>query len=200
MLRGLLTAPSGAFDYMLVGLGNPGREYENTRHNIGFRSMDLLCEKHQAECKRLKFKALIGETRIGQSRCLLLKPQTFMNLSGQSVTEAMAFYKLPPERVIVIFDDVSLDVGRLRIRAKGSDGGHNGMKNIIYLSGSDAFPRIKIGVGKKPRPEYDLKDWVLGRFPAEQQKTMEEMAALAAEAAESLITDGIVTAMNRYNR
>lgn len=199
MFKGIFKAPQGAFDYMIVGLGNPGREYENTRHNIGFRCMDRLCEKYSAECKRLKFKALLGEAVIRGKRCLLLKPQTFMNLSGQSVTQAMAFYKLPPERVILIFDDISLDVGRLRIRSKGSDGGHNGIKNIIYLSGSDAFPRIKIGVGKKPHPDYDLKAWVLGRFPAEQQETVGKMAELAAEAVGSMMEEGIPAAMNRYN-
>ena len=162
------SAGNSAFDYIVVGLGNPGRQYENTRHNCGFDAIDKLAYKHNFDIKKLRFKSLTGECRIGSSKCLVMKPSTFMNLSGQAVVEAMNFYKIPPENVIVIFDDISLDVGKMRIRRKGSDGGHNGMKNIIYLSGSDMFPRIKLGVGKKPHPEYDLKDWVLGKFSADK--------------------------------
>ena len=167
------SAGNSAFDYIVVGLGNPGRQYENTRHNCGFDAIDKLAYKHNFDIKKLRFKSLTGECRIGSSKCLVMKPSTFMNLSGQAVVEAMNFYKIPPENVIVIFDDISLDVGKMRIRRKGSDGGHNGMKNIIYLSGSDMFPRIKLGVGKKPHPEYDLKDWVLGKFSAADRKTLE---------------------------
>ena len=153
--------PRGPVEYLVVGLGNPGKKYENTRHNAGFAALDVLAERHGVRMKQLKFKALCGDASLGGRRVLLLKPLTFMNLSGQSVTEAMRFYKIPPERVIILLDDISLAPGRLRIRRKGSDGGQNGMKNIIYLSGSDQFPRIKLGVGKKPHPDYNLADWVL---------------------------------------
>lgn len=190
---------SDTFDYMIVGLGNPGREYENTRHNIGFMFMDALCEELGTECKKLKFKSLVADAKIGGCRCLLVKPQTFMNLSGQAVTEAMQFYKIPPEKTLIVFDDISLDVGRLRIRAKGSDGGHNGIKNIIYLSGSDKFPRIKIGVGQKPHPEYDLKDWVLGHFKQEDCGIVKETVKKAVDAARCIVEKDIPTAMNRYN-
>ena len=141
---------------MIVGLGNPGKQYENTRHNAGFLAVDTIAQKHHTDIKRIKFKGLVGECSLGGKKALLLKPSTFMNLSGQSVREAMQFYKLPPEKVLVIFDDINLEPGKLRIRRrKGSDGGHNGMKNIIYLAGSDQFPRIKLGVGKKPHPDYN---------------------------------------------
>ena len=157
------------FDYMIVGLGNPGKQYESTRHNAGFICLDLLAEKYSISVKKLKFKSLLGEGRIEGKRCLLLKPQTFMNLSGEAVRDAAEFYKIPPENIIVIYDDISLDPGKLRIRRKGSDGGHNGMKNILYHLKSDGFPRIKVGVGAKPNPEYDLADWVLSRFTSTTQ-------------------------------
>jgi PTH1 family peptidyl-tRNA hydrolase len=191
---------SSTYDYIVVGLGNPGKEYEKTRHNIGFRAIDLLCENLGVECKKSKFKSLIGEGKIAQSRVLIMKPQTFMNLSGQAVLEAMSFYKLTPEKVIVIFDDITLDVGRLRIRAKGSDGGHRGMRNIIELSGSDAFPRIKLGVGQKPHPDYDTKDWVLSKFSSEDEKILSDSTKNAAEAVKCIITKDISTAMNRFNK
>ena len=199
MLFGFTKAPKGNFDYIIAGLGNPGREYEGTRHNVGFMCIDSLCEKLGVKCNKIKFKGTVTDAVIGESRCLILKPQTFMNLSGQSITEAMKFYKIPPERVIVIFDDISLDVGKIRIRKKGSDGGHNGIKNIIYLSGSDQFPRIKIGVGKKPNPEYDLKKWVLGRFPKENAAEIESAVNRAADAAEAIIVKGAEYAMNKFN-
>ncbi len=188
------------FEYIVVGLGNPGLQYENTRHNIGFKVMDVLAEKFGTEIKKNKFSALTGETTIAGKRCLLLKPQTFMNCSGQSVSEAMKFYKIPSEKVIVIFDDITLDVGRLRIRGKGSDGGHRGMRDIIQLGGTDLFPRIKIGVGQKPHPDYDVKDWVLGKFSADDQKILTDIKPLAVEAVESIIKTDIPTAMNRFNR
>ncbi len=192
-------APSGAVEFMIVGLGNPGREYENTRHNAGFMALNGLAEKNHAEIKRIKYKGLTGECRIAGKRVLLLKPSTFMNLSGQSVTEAMRFYKLAPEQVLVLFDDVNLDVGKLRIRRKGSDGGHNGMKNIIYLSGSDQFPRIKLGVGKKPHPDYDLADWVLSRFSQRELEALSPALQNAAAAAELIVKGELDRAMNLYN-
>ena len=193
-------APSGSFDFLIVGLGNPGLQYEKTRHNVGFRAVDKLCEELGTKCDRSKFKSLYADAKIGDKRVLILKPQTYMNNSGQAVTEAMKFYKIPIGKVIVISDDVTLDVGRLRIRAKGSAGGHNGLKDIIELGGSEEFPRIKIGFGKKPHPDYDIKDWVLGKFPKQDEKVIEESISLAADAALCMIKTDIQTAMNRYNR
>ena len=191
-------AASGEF--MIVGLGNPGREYETTRHNMGFMVLDILAEKLGVEIKKLKAKALIGECRMGGSKVILVKPQTFMNLSGQSVCELMSFYKIPAENVLVIFDDITLDAGKLRIRRNGSDGGHNGIKNIIYLSGSDAFPRIKVGVGKTPHPDYDVKDWVLSSPKGEDAENIKAALIRAAEAAEFMATTrDIDKAMNRFN-
>jgi len=192
--------PTGSFDYLIVGLGNPGLQYEKTRHNVGFRAVDKLCDELGTKCDRSKFKSLYTDAKIGDKRVLILKPQTYMNNSGQAVTEAMKFYKIPIGNVIVISDDVTLDVGRLRIRAKGSAGGHNGLKDIIELSGSEEFPRIKIGCGKKPHPDYDIKDWVLGKFPKQEEKAIEEVISLAADAAICMVKTDIATAMNRYNR
>lgn len=192
-------APTGPVEFILVGLGNPGKNYENTRHNAGFLAVDALADKLNSKIDRLKFKSLCGDAMIGSHRVLLMKPSTFMNNSGQAVREAMQFYKVPAERVLVLYDDVSLDVGRLRIRRHGSDGGHNGIKNIIYLTGKDSFPRIKIGVGKKPHPEYDLADWVLGKFRKEDTKLLDQMFADAAEAAVMIVEGKIDQAMNRYN-
>lgn len=188
-----------SYDYMFVGLGNPGREYEATRHNAGFLSLDTLAEKYDCQINKLKFKSLIGECKIGDKRVLLVKPQTFMNNSGEAVRDAAAFYKIPPERTVIIFDDISLPPGKLRLRRKGSDGGHNGMKNIIYLSGSDAFMRIKFGVGAKPHPDYDLKDWVLSRFKKDEEDDVKKGLSNAAAACETIIKLGIDEAMNRYN-
>ena len=185
-------------EFLIVGLGNPGRQYENTRHNAGFITLDVIAEKAGARVDRIKFKGLCGEGMLGGKKVLFLKPSTFMNLSGQSVQEAMSFYKLPPEKVLVIFDDISLDPGKLRIRRKGSDGGHNGIKNIIYLSGKDTFPRIKMGVGKKPNPGWDLADWVLSRFTEDEQKALLDAAGKAASAAELIVQGKIDKAMNLY--
>lgn len=192
------TVPAGPVEFLIVGLGNPGRQYENTRHNAGFITLDVIAEKAGARVDRIKFKGLCGEGMLGGKKVLFLKPSTFMNLSGQSVQEAMSFYKLPPEKVLVIFDDISLDPGKLRIRRKGSDGGHNGIKNIIYLSGKDTFPRIKMGVGKKPNPNWDLADWVLSRFSEEEGKALLDAANRAAAAAELIVQGKIDEAMNRY--
>lgn len=190
---------NSSFDYLIVGLGNPGAKYELTRHNAGFLAMDTLAGKYSAKIEKLKFKSLMGECKIGDNRCLILKPQTFMNNSGEAVRDAMQFYKLKPEQVIVVFDDISLDVGKLRIRRKGSDGGHNGMKNIIYLTGSDEFKRIKIGVGKKPHPDYDLADWVLSTFSKEDQKILSDVLDNTVSAIECIVKQNIDNAMNKYN-
>ena len=190
---------SSSIEYLIVGLGNPGREYENTRHNSGFICLDYIAGELGAKVNRIKFKSTVGEAVIKGRKCLLMKPSTFMNLSGQAVTEAMRFYKIPPERTVIIFDDVSLDVGSIRIRRKGSDGGQNGMKNIIYLSGSEDFPRVKVGIGKKPHPEYDLKDWVLSRFSSQDAKAISEILPKVKDAVELIVADDIDKAMNQYN-
>ncbi|MCH5352559.1 MAG: aminoacyl-tRNA hydrolase [Acutalibacter sp.] len=190
---------AGSVEFMIVGLGNPGKQYENTRHNAGFMALDAIAEKHHGEVKRIKYKGLTGECRIAGKRVLLLKPSTFMNLSGQSVQEATKFYKLPPERVLILFDDINLEPGKLRIRRKGSDGGHNGMKNIIYLTGSDQFPRVKIGVGQKPHPDYNLADWVLSKFTAKDLEALHPALENAAAAAELIIKGELDRAMNLYN-
>ena len=192
-------APATPPEWLVVGLGNPGKKYENTRHNTGFLVMDTLCREHGVSCDRSRFRALTGEAVLGGKRVLLLKPQTFMNLSGEAVREAAAFYKIPPERVLVIFDDISLPVGTLRIRAKGSAGGQNGVKNIIFMLGSDQFPRIKVGVGSKPHPDYDLADWVLSSFRPEEQESMQDAAKRAAAAVSELIEHGVPSAVQKYN-
>ncbi len=199
MLPFLQKPAPGPVDFLVVGLGNPGKQYENTRHNAGFMAIDLLARKHHAEINRIKYKGTIGACTLGGVRALLLKPGTFMNLSGQSVREAMAFYKLPPERVLILFDDINLAPGKLRLRRKGSDGGHNGMKNIIYLSGSDQFPRIKIGVGQKPHPDYDLADWVLSRFTKQEMEALGPALENACAACELIAKGGMDQAMNLYN-
>lgn len=192
-------APTGAVEYIIAGLGNPGTEYENTRHNIGFMTIDTLCEKYKVSCKKLKFKSLTCDVMIAGKRCLIMKPSTFMNKSGEAVTEAMSFYKIPPERTIIVYDDISLEPGKMRIRRKGSDGGHNGIKNIIYLSGSDMFPRIKMGVGAKPHPDYNLADWVLGHFKKEDGEKLEQCFQNAVSALELMVAGKIDEAMNKYN-
>lgn len=196
---GRAPAPSGPVEYIIVGLGNPGTKYENTRHNIGFMTIDTLCEKYRLSCKRLRFKSLTCDAVISGKRCLIMKPTTFMNNSGQAVTEAMSFYKLPPERTIIVYDDVSLEPGRLRIRRKGSDGGHNGIKSIIYLSGKDTFPRIKMGVGAKPHPDYSLADWVLGHFGKEDGEALLRCFDNAVSSIELMVDDRINEAMNKFN-
>lgn len=189
----------GTYDYMIVGLGNPGKQYEITRHNVGFITIDIMSDKYSFKVNKLKFKSLMGEVRIGGSRCLVLKPQTFMNLSGEAVRDAAQFYKIPPENIIVIFDDISLDPGKLRIRRKGSHGGHNGMKNIIALMGNDNIPRIKMGVGAKPNPEYDLADWVLSRFSKKEAEEVKKAAENAIEAVELMVKGNIDKAMSDFN-
>ena len=185
--------------YVIVGLGNPGLKYEKTRHNVGFDVIDLLAEKYGIDVSEKKHKALIGKGRIGGSPVILVKPQTFMNLSGEAVIQAVRFYKIPPEHVIVVSDEISLPIGKLRIRVKGSAGGHNGLKNIIAQLGTDAFPRIRIGVGAPPHPDYDMADWVLSAFKDQDAVDMRDAALRAAHAAECYITDGADRAMHRFN-
>lgn len=188
-----------SFDFAVVGLGNPGREYEQTRHNAGFLTLDRFCEKQGCRIEKSKFKSLTGECVLNGKRILLLKPQTFMNSSGEAVRDACRFYKIPPERTVIIFDDISLPVGKLRIKRKGSDGGHNGIKSIINLCGSDAFPRIKVGVGEKPHPEYDLKDWVLSRFTKQETDALATALEHGAEAIECIVCESIDSAMNKFS-
>ena len=190
--------PGGAA-WLIVGLGNPGEKYEDTRHNVGFQVIDELAERQGRPVQRLKFKALTGLLTISGEKALVMKPVTYMNLSGEAVRPAADFYKLPPERILVISDDVALAAGRLRIRAKGSAGGHNGLKSIIQHLGTDQFPRLRLGVGEKPHPDYDLADWVLGKFAGEDKKAMEAAVQRAADAVECLIQDGPDKAMNRFN-
>ena len=190
---------TGGVEYLIVGLGNPDKKYENTRHNCGWMAIDHLADKLGCKVNKIKFKSFVGECRINNKRAMLMKPTTYMNNSGQAVVEAMNFYKLPPENVIVIFDDISLDVGKMRIRQKGSDGGQKGMRSIIYLSGKDTFPRIKIGIGAKPNPDWDLADWVLSRFSKDEGKLLEKMFDNAADAIALMVDGKIDRAMNLYN-
>lgn len=185
--------------WLIAGLGNPGLQYEKTRHNAGFMAADRLAQKHGAQFNKHRFDAVYADFKIGDNRILLAKPQTYMNNSGSSVTAIMSFYKIPADRLIVMFDDITLDVGKLRLRRKGSHGGHNGIKDIIELTGTDGIMRIKIGVGERENRDYDLKDWVLGKIPAEQLQELDKALDRAALAAEEIITRGIDSAMNKYN-
>ena len=185
--------------YIIAGLGNPGKEYETTRHNIGFETIDYLSDKYNVRVNKLKFKSLYGETNIGGEKVFLVKPQTFMNLSGEAIREFSAFYKVPAENIIIINDDISLAVGKMRIRRKGSAGGHNGLKSIIYQLNTDNFPRIKIGVGAPENKDYDLANYVLGRFSKDEISVLEDIIIKASEAIEEIIKRGIDSAMNKYN-
>ena len=189
----------GKIEYVIVGLGNPGLQYENTRHNAGFMAIDKLASSLGIKIDKMKFKGLYADASVNGVRCLLLKPTTYMNNSGESVVQALDFYKLSPENLIVIYDDISLEPGKLRIRRKGSHGGHNGMRSIIDLLGSDEFPRVKVGVGKKPHPDYDLKDWVLSRFSAQDNKLLADIYKNTAEAVEYIIAGDIQKAMASFN-
>ena len=191
--------PLGPPEWLVVGLGNPGDKYELTRHNVGFLALDTLACKHNISVKNLKFKALCGEAVIACKNVMLLKPQTFMNLSGEAVSAAAKFYKIPNEKIIVIYDDVSLTCGKVRIRAKGSAGGHNGIKSIISLTRSDVFPRIKIGVGAPPHPEYDLADWVLGTFDDDDKKLIIPAIDRAVNSVFNIINDGVEVAVGKVN-
>lgn len=190
---------SDSYEFLIVGLGNPGSKYEFTRHNAGFMCVDMFALDNSIKINKLKFKSLIAPCTINQKKCLIMKPQTFMNNSGEAVRDCADFYKIKPENIIVIFDDVSLDVGNIRIRRKGSAGGHNGIKSIIYHLNSDNFPRIKIGVGKKPHPDWDLADWVLKSFSKEDLIVMRDVAK-DTENIISLMVDGKTEdAMSKYN-
>lgn len=183
--------------FVVVGLGNPGNKYEGTRHNVGFHTIDLLGEKHGISVNKLKFKALYGEGRISSEKVLLVKPQTYMNLSGESVIDIVNYYKVPTEKIIVIYDDIDLDVGKLRIRKQGSAGTHNGMKSIIYLLQKDEFPRVRIGIGRPDK--QNLADFVLSRFSREEESLIKEAVTRSVEATTAIITEGIDKAMNKYN-
>ncbi len=182
--------------FLIVGLGNPGREYENTRHNIGFAAIDVIAEKYNIDINRTKFKGEYGEGFINGNKVILLKPYTFMNLSGESVREAIDFYKLTEEQVLIIYDDISLELGRLRIREKGSAGGHNGIKSIINHMGTDVFTRIKIGVGA---PKGDLVNHVLGKFSKEEVNILKQTLDAVTEATADIIDNGAKDAMNKFN-
>jgi len=196
----LFSRSPSSIEYIIVGLGNPGKKYESTRHNAGFIALDAIADKFGIRVDRLKWNALTGDGRIGDARVLLMKPQTFMNNSGEAVVAAMKFYKLPPENVVVIMDDISLEPGVMRIRRKGSDGGQKGMRSIIQLSGSDSFPRVKLGVGKKPNPEYDLADWVLSRFTQADREQLDVAVKNAVAAVPMMIGGEFEQAMNLYSR
>lgn len=190
----------GPAEYMIVGLGNPGRDYEDTRHNAGFMAMDVLCKELGCTCNTSKFKALTGKATVGGKGVLLMKPQTYMNNSGEAVRDGAAFYKIPPENIIVIYDDINFEPGSLRIREKGSDGGHNGIKSIIYQLASDSFPRIRLGVGKKPRPDYDLVAWVMGTLKGEDAERFSESLSQVPQICRMIIEGDIQKAMGSYNK
>ena len=194
------TPAAGNLTHLVVGLGNPGDKYTFTRHNTGFMALDFIAEKCGVRVDRARVKSLCADARIGEHRVLLMKPQTFMNLSGEAVREAADFYKIPPENILVLFDDINFDVGVMRIRRNGSDGGHNGIKSIIYQLNSDAFPRVKIGVGKKPSPDYDLADYVLGTYSDADKKTLFSMFSRVYDGVELILSGQIDKAMNLYNR
>ena len=190
---------NGGYQWLLVCLGNPGREYEETRHNIGFLTADALERREGVKINKLRYRALTGEFRAGGQRVLVLKPQTYMNLSGESVKLAGGFYKIPPDHVLVVSDDVALPLGKLRIRAGGSAGGHNGLKNIIAHLGTDQFPRIRVGVGAPEHPDHEMIDWVIGKFSPAEKKVVDEAVARALDAVLCVIERGVNEAQNRYN-
>ncbi len=193
------TAVSGKVEWLIVGLGNPGDKYSNTRHNAGWLAVSKLCEKYNLDCTRLKFKSLCADAMISGKRCLVMKPTTYMNNSGEAVVEAMNYYKIPIEHVLVICDDISLEPSVIRIRRKGTDGGQKGLRSIIELTGSEAFPRIKIGVGAKPHPDYDLASWVLSTFKKDETEKMNKAFEKAVGAAETIVLGDIDKAMSNYN-
>ena len=191
---------AGKPEYIVAGLGNPGKEYEQTRHNAGFLAIDFVAEKLGARINRAKYNALCAEVKIGDKNVLLMKPQTYMNLSGTSICEAAAFYKIPTDRILALCDDITQNPGKLRIRKSGSAGGHNGLKNIIEYGGSDQFPRIRIGVGAKPTPEYDLAAWVTGKMPAEDKKAIEDRFGDIEKAIPLILAGEFEKAMCLYNK
>ena len=189
----------GGVSWLLVGLGNPGAKYASTRHNMGFLALDGLADREGFRFNKLRFRAWTAQWKVGDQQVLVMKPQTYMNLSGESVGEAARFYKIPSDHVLVIYDDVSLPLGKLRIRDKGSAGGHNGIKNIIAHLGTDVFPRVKVGVGAPSHPDYDMVDWVIGSFSAQEKKIVDEALDRALDAAECIISRGVTEAQNRFN-
>lgn len=195
----MILFPSAGCDWLVVGLGNPGGEYQNTRHNAGFMAVDRIADALGVRITKIKYKALCATASYRGQKLLLLKPETFMNASGLAVEAAAHFYKIPPERVLVLFDDISLPVGKIRVRKSGSAGGHNGIKSIIGGLNSQSFPRVKIGVGAKPHPDYDLADWVLSNFTGPEDKLITEATARAADAALEIIARGVPAAANDYN-
>ena len=194
----MLFGKSGC-DWMIVGLGNPGKEYEHTRHNVGFRAVELAAGQLKTKIDHLKFKALTRLVTWNGQKLLLVEPQTYMNLSGAAVSALATYYKVKPERILVIFDDISLPVGKIRIRRDGSAGGHNGIKSLIQSLGTDQFPRVKVGVGAKPHPDYDLADWVLSKFSAQEEKALAPALENAAAAAFLLMEQGVEKAASAYN-
>lgn len=186
---------SGPVEFIIAGLGNPGKEYELTRHNAGFLCLDILCNRENFKTDRIKYKSLCADVMIGGHRCLVMRPQTYMNNSGEAIKEAASFYKIPPERCIIIFDDIDISLGALRVKRKGSAGTHNGIKSIIYHLNSDNFPRIKIGVGNKPHPDYDLKDYVLSSFSKQEQATLKTTMEKACDAVELIVKGEVDKAM-----
>ena len=190
---------TGSVSWLVVGLGNPGSKYENTRHNMGFLALDILAEKEKFTFSKLRFKAWTATAELGGEKVLVMKPQTYMNLSGESVGEAARFYKIPPEHVLVISDDISIGAGKLRIRPSGSAGGHNGLKSIIQHLGSDRFPRIKVGVGSPQHEDHDIVDWVIGKPMGEDAKVLRQTLEKAADAVSTVIAQGPEKAMNKFN-
>lgn len=200
MLSRIIPSPRhGGVEYMIAGLGNPGPQYANTRHNAGFLCIDQLAREEGCTIDRVKFSALTAQTEIAGASCLLMKPQTFMNLSGEAVGKAARFYKIPADHIIIIVDDISLAPGRLRIRRSGSAGGHNGLKSLIDQLGTDAFPRVKLGVGEKPHPEYDLAQWVLGKFSPADRAALDDAMGRAVKAVRLMVQGQTDRAMSQYN-
>ena len=192
-------APAGPCEYIIAGLGNPGRDYEDTRHNAGFMAMDELCKSLNVSCSTLKFKSMTGTAVIAGKKALLMKPQTYMNNSGEAVRDAAAFFKIPPEKIIIIYDDINFEPGVIRIREKGSDGGHNGIKSIIYQLASDKFPRIRLGVGKKPHPDYDLVAWVMGAIKGAELEAFEKALKDIPDICRMMVEGDMQKAMGAYN-